>query len=234
MVGQKLNGNVDMKMSRVVVAAMVVLGWALGAASGGQWKSADGVMELTLAEGAGLTKVENPPAPFEDLWMTKDGAIRVAITKVALPANVKRLEKKGLEEGLLEEIKGRLISSESKALNGHEVFVMSAAMALNGVDMHIRQAVFVHGGQGYKVMACVTGNDEGNLRRASACVDSLRIIAAGSSGGTGGAGEAGDFTEWGVTEWSQKIGGAAGLVLIGAGIVDVVRRASQGRKKGGG
>jgi hypothetical protein len=220
-----------MSVARLAVAVMVLLGVTLAASGAQQGKSPDGVMELSLPEGAGLRKFENAPAPISALWMTDDGSLRVAITIAPVPANVKRLAKKGLEEGMLAEIKGNLISSEVKNIGGHEVFVMSAATSVSGSNQRLIQAVFLYEGNGYKAMAFAPADDAEKLRIATECVNSLHIIPPASGGASGTVSGAGtDVRTWDVNEWSRKIGGGAGVLLIGIMIVYLLRQRGHGGK----
>src|SRR5258708_20676633 len=96
-----------------------------GIANAQTWISPDGCLSVSPPEVAKFLEVPMPPPPFVVLWMSDDETMRFGILKTEIPSNIKLIQS-ATEEGLANEIGGKVTRLPSKTLSGHEVWNMSA------------------------------------------------------------------------------------------------------------
>jgi hypothetical protein len=136
---------------------------------GQAWTSPDGFLTVTPPDATSFQATPNPPPPFLALWTSEDQSMLLGIMKMDIPADI-RLIQSSAEEGLAEEIGGRVTRLPTKTISGYEVWNMTA----KGPAGEISQAMVRHGGTLYKLMALSFDSDH-DAPLFSAFVDSMSI-----------------------------------------------------------
>lgn len=114
-------------------------------------------------------------ATFSAIWLSKDETVRLGVTETSLPPNI-RIIRSSLEEGLAEELGGRIIASSAQQQEGHDVFLMTGRGGTGGDKIYITQAIVAVGNKVYKVIACGIGKDTRVDPDATAFISSFRIL----------------------------------------------------------
>ncbi|HVJ87812.1 MAG TPA: hypothetical protein VM452_19270 [Caulifigura sp.] len=156
--------------------ASLLCGFPIAGEASDRWTSDDGIVGVTLPGSIEWLPIENPPAPLLMAWENEAGGVRLAIVKMAVPTGI-RLAPEGLQEGLLEEIGGRITKSEQREVNGHVVSVMTAETTQDGSTMLVTQAVVQHGDHGYKAMALAAADDAQLVKAADDFIAGFEVLA---------------------------------------------------------
>src|SRR5688500_6854358 len=141
-----------------------------------EWASPDGVIVVKAPDPMNFDPMDDPPAPFMALWLSKDETVRLGVMKMAIPPNVK-LIRSSAEEGLTEEVGGRITASSSVVKNGHEIWILAAEGTAQGMNLRITQALVQYGPSAYKVMAVVVGMGSADNASIDDFVNSIQITA---------------------------------------------------------
>jgi hypothetical protein len=204
--------------------ALVLLLLLPTAAVGEQWKSSDEKIAVTIPDAPGFVKVEAMP-PL--IWVSKDETIKLGVVEMAVPANTKLIQS-ALERGFAESIQGKIVASSKDVRAGHDVFVMTAQGKLQDSEVYMTQAVVGLDGKLYKVMATGIGKDIRTDPDATRFIESLTILVPPQAApSTGQIPPPSPEDSW-ANQWSRKLGGMSMLLLIGCGVVLILRRIVKG------
>lgn len=223
--GETLHKDHSLGVLRIPVMFLFVAAFNITAAFGDERTSPDGVIVVTAPDSAHFEHINDPPAPFIALWLSKDETLRLGVTKMAIPSNV-RLIRSSTEDGFAEEIDGTVTASSSVVKNGHEIWIMTARGSAQGTPLQSTQAIAQFNGSLYKVMAAAVGDGPTDATTIDAFVNSIRIIPPPMTSGSApmprsdqGFGDGIDLHNL-----SKRIGGASALLLIVLVIWLVMRR----------
>jgi hypothetical protein len=204
---------------RTLVASALVL--ALPALVNAQsWTSPDGFLSIMPPNANTFQAIPTPPPPFVGLWISNDESMKFGVMKTQIPPTIK-LNQSSVEEGLAEEIGGKVSRLPTREVSGHEVWNMTA----KGPSGEITQALIRHGGVLYKVMAATVGSTDDN-ESVNRFVGSLSI-AEQSNAQPSRQPAAQPVQDLGggvdLHNLSKTIGGAGALLGIGLMIYFVIR-----------
>lgn len=202
--------------------------FVLAAASLGasEWTTSDGQASVRIPDETRFVQIEAPP-PLAALWISRDESIKLGIAEIPMPDGM-TLRQSSVEEGLAEEMGGRIVDSSVTRQGEHAVFMMTAHSDSNGVDLYITQGVVAANGRAYKVMAVGIDSDPRTDADAAKFIASFELANAAPATGSNRAVEpiasiAEDSQLSHFDLWSRRIGGISALVLIVGVIVLVLR-----------
>ncbi|MCU0715011.1 MAG: hypothetical protein MUD03_02675 [Pirellula sp.] len=186
------------------------------------WTSPDGFLSITTPNAKDFQAVPTPPPPFLALWVSNDQRMKFGVMKLQIPPNVKLIQSSA-EEGLAEEIGGKVTRLPTKQLSGHDVWNMTAKSA----SAEITQAMVRHDGALYKLMAATVGGDSDQVA-VSQFIDSLAIQQPSSMVsepmtqlGNQPANDVGETVD--MHNLSKTIGGASALLIAGLLVYLLIR-----------
>lgn len=209
-------------MKTSLALAFVAIFALSGMAHAQTWTTPDGFLSVTEPDSETFVAIPSPPEPFLGLWISRDETTRLAVMTMEIPANIE-LNQSSAEEGLAEEMGGKVTRLPTKQLSGYEVWQMKGA----GMSAEITQALLRHDGTIYKIMAVTIGQapDEQAINQF---IDSLVIHEAAKTAEpvaeTTGAPVTETTTDqpkknlgsrFDSHELSKKIGGFAAMLVIG-------------------
>ncbi len=142
-----------MDVRRFLTLAVLLVVPAIASAQ--DWTSPDGFLSVTPPTPDVFDKLPTPPPPFVALWVSHDESMKFGVMKIQIPPTLK-LNQSSAEQGLAEEIGGKVTRLPTKQLSGHEVWTMTA----NGPSIEITQSLVRHDGSLYKVMAAAVGAED--------------------------------------------------------------------------
>jgi hypothetical protein len=207
---------------RVLVAAFFVLTLPVFA-NGQTWTSPDGFLSVTPPDETMFQAMPEPPPPFVGLWVSNDETMKFGIIQTDFPAGDKLIQS-SVEEGLAEEIGGKVTRLRTKQVSGHEVWNMAA----KGPTVEITQAIVRHEGVVYKLMALTHGNKP-DATAINRFIDSLTIsdqppatAQSSNRADTKPVQDPGGGVD--LHRLSKSIGGAGALLGIGALVYLVFRQ----------
>ncbi len=192
--------------------ATLVFMLALTALANAQtWTSPDGFLSITPPDVNHFELIPTPPYPFIAIWISNDETTRLGVMKVQIPPDLKLLQSSA-EEGLGEEIGGKVTRLPTKILSGHEVWSMTA----RGESTEFSQAMIRHHDALYKLIAVTTG-DHPDSATVNHFFDSLTILQPPTkteeSPDAQSAPDSGNGLD--LHTLSKKVGGFGGLLGIG-------------------
>lgn len=153
---------------RTLAASVLVSAFATFA-NAETWTSPDGFLSITPPEASTFQAIPTPPPPIVGLWMSNDKSMRFAVLTTQIPPNIKLIQSSA-EQGLAEEIGGKVTRLPTRKVSGYEVWSMKGT----GSSVSITQALVRHDGTLYKVMAATVGPTADN-ELAERFVNSLSI-----------------------------------------------------------
>jgi hypothetical protein len=211
--------------------ALILVLLAAACLSAEEWKTEDGNISVEAPDPSRFTKFENV-GPMSVFWITKDEKVKLAVIEQPFPSNVE-LVKSGLEEGLVEEVGGKIVASSAEDLNGHRVFLLTAQTNLLGRDAYLTEAVVKIGGKAYKVMATGLGTHTGKDPDVTKFISSLKILAPAAKVATSPR-RAQQSRPESYGDWvSKKIGGIGVMLLILGILAKIAYRRGRGTRPPG-
>ncbi len=210
---------------RTLVTSLLML--ALPALANAQtWTSSDGFLSLTPPDANTFEAMPTLPEPFIGLWVSNDESMRFGVLKTQIPPTIKLIQSSA-EEGLAEEIGGKVTRLPTRDMSGHEVWNMTG----KGPSVEITQALVRHDGTLYKVMAATVGG-AADKELVNRFIGSLSITEQTKSklskqSGTQSVQDLGGGVD--LHNLSKTIGGAGALLGIGL-LVYLVMRGKKNRQ----
>ena len=134
----------------VTLVSMLVLS---GPAIAQTWTTPDGFLSVTPPDASTFQAIPTPPAPFVGLWISNDDTLRFGVAKLQIPPTIKLIQSSA-EEGLAEEVGGKVTRLPNRRVCGHEVWSMTA----KGQAGTVTQAMVRHDGALYKIIAITVGD----------------------------------------------------------------------------
>ena len=206
-------GFIHTMFTRIFAAALVMI--ALPTLANSQtWTTPDGFLSVMPPNESEFQPMPNPPAPFVGLWVSDDETMKFGVMKTQIPPNIKLIQSSA-EEGLAEEIGGKVTRLPTKRMAGHEVWNMTGKAS----SLEITQAMIQHDSSLYKLMAATIGSAP-DADAANRFIDSLSIIQSSATPGkpsrrpdTQRAQDLGGGFD--LHDLSKTIGGAGALLGIG-------------------
>jgi len=203
--------------------------------SAAQWKAKDGNISVAVPDESRFVEVDAVP-PLSVTWISTDETIRLGVAEIPIRPNMK-LIRSSVEEGLAEEMRGKIVASSTRQQDGHEVFLMTGHGRVLETEVYITQAVVAVGDKVYKVMATGLGKDTRTDSDATTFMSSFKILATkravtphASQSVPGSPPASGDSPKSVVDLLSQKIGGISALILIVCVIAALISRFAKRRK----
>jgi hypothetical protein len=134
------------------------------------WTSADGFLSITPPDASTFQAMPTPPPPFIGLWVSNDESMKFGVMKTQVPRNIE-LVQSSAEQGLAEEIGGKVTRLPTREVSGYEVWNMKA----QGPSIVITQALVRRDGALYKVLAATVGGAADDLL-VNRFINSLSIV----------------------------------------------------------
>lgn len=116
------------------------------------WSSPDGFLSVKPPNAQSFHAMPMPPSPFLALWVSQDGSTKLGVMQTQLPVS-EQLPQASTEEGLADEVGGKVTRLPTKYISGHKVWAMTA----QGPAYTCTQALVQDEYQLYKVMAITVG-----------------------------------------------------------------------------
>ena len=207
----------------------VVLFALPGVARSQTWTSPDGFLSITPPDASVFQPVPSPPAPFIGLWASNDETMKFGVLKTQIPPNIKLIQS-SVEEGLAEEIGGKVTRLPTRQVSGHEVWNMTA----NGTSAEITQSMVRHEDAVYKLMAVTVGGNPDTVA-VNRFMDSLSIVQPSATNAVPPSQSVGQPVQnpgggLDFHKLSKNIGGAGALLGIGL-LVYVLTRGNKDRQR---
>ena len=204
---------------RMLVTSVLVLAFP-ALVNAQTWTSPDGFLSITPPDARTFQAMPTPPPPFVGLWVSNDESMKFGVIKTQIPPTIKLIQS-SVEQGLAEEIDGKVSRLPTKEVSGHEVWNMTA----KGPSVEITQAIVRHNGALYKVMAATVGSTADN-ESVNRFIGSLSIAEqANAQPSNQSAAQPVQDLGGGVDlhNLSKTIGGAGALLGIGLLVYFVIR-----------
>ncbi|HAH44883.1 MAG TPA: hypothetical protein DCM07_08485 [Planctomycetaceae bacterium] len=194
-----------------------------------EWKSADGVISVTVPDEFRFVETESQP-PVSIIWVSTDETLTLMIAEVQIPPNMP-LRLSSIEQGITGEMGGQILNSTSEMRQGYELFTITNQSQDFTPELIMSQNIIAIKGKVYKLMAMGFGKDVRSDPDAEKFLSSLKIhvtrrdippqAAPGSRGAlTNSETSMVDFI-------SQKLGSIGILLLLICGIVTLILRVSK-------
>jgi len=139
-------------MSLGLLRVLVLLGALQSLVNAQSWTTPDGFLSLTPPAEKTFQALPNLPPQFHVLWISQDQSTKLGVMQVQLPSPQKLIQA-AMEEGLADEIGGKVTRLPTRIVAGHEVLAMTAM----GPQFACTQAIIQDQNQLYKVMAITIG-----------------------------------------------------------------------------
>ncbi|QDT43657.1 hypothetical protein Pan241w_37590 [Gimesia alba] len=201
----------------------------LSSVSAEEWKSADGVISVTVPDESRFVETESQP-PASIIWTSTDETLTLMIAEVKIPPNMP-LRQSSIEKGITEELGGQILHSTSEMRQGYELFTIINQSQDFTPELIMTQKIVDINDKVYKLMAMGFGKDVRSDPDAEKFLSSFKIHvtrrdtppqAAPDSRGVSTNPET-DMVDF----ISQKLGAIGILLLMICGIVTLVLRTSK-------
>jgi hypothetical protein len=203
-----------------------------------EWRTTDGNISVATPDASRFVQVDSV-APLSAIWVPKDETVKLGVVEMPIRPDL-RLIRSSVEEGLANEMRGRIVASSAEKQEGHDVFLMTGHGEILGREAYMTQAVVAVGGKVYKVMAVGFGKDTRVDPDATEFVSSLKILTPKQVVNSNPPEDVrdsqpvpNDSSESLVDLLSQRIGGISALILVVCVIVIVLLRLAKRRKPSG-
>jgi hypothetical protein len=182
---------------------------------------------VTVPDASRFVQLETTP-PLAVVWVSQDETIKLGVSIIQLPRRMELIQA-SVEEGMAEEMHGRIVESSKSQLDGHQVFTMTATGDVAGSSVHITQSVVAIGDKVYKAMAIGIGKDTRTLSDARDFIGSFKILASAEKTPPTAKKVRQAENESMVDLLSEKIGGISLLLLLSCAVVALWSRFSKKR-----
>ncbi|QDU06981.1 hypothetical protein [Gimesia aquarii] len=194
-----------------------------------EWKSADGVISVTVPDESRFVETESQP-PVSIIWASTDETLTLMIAEVQIPPNTP-LRQSSIEQGITGEMGGQILNSTSEMRQGYELFTITNQSQDFTPELIMSQNIIAINGKVYKLMAMGFGKDVRTDPDAEKFLSSLKIhVARRDTPPQAAPGSWGASTnsETSMVDFiSQKLGSIGILLLLICGIVTLILRVSK-------
>ncbi|MCA9020325.1 MAG: hypothetical protein KDA74_09305 [Planctomycetaceae bacterium] len=200
-----------------------------------EWKSADGVISVTVPDQSRFVQTESQP-PASIIWASTDETLSLMVAEVQIPPNIP-LRQSSLEEGITEELGGQILDSTSELHKGHELFTITNSSQIFEPELIMTQKIIAINNKAYKLMAMGFGKDVRTDPEAVKFLSSLKLHITeqkktesppNRGSGLRAAREETEITPADLI--SQKLWGFAFLLLFICGLAKLILRSSKQEK----